>query len=163
MISFVFADLITLPLLLIYRRYYGGRLTLKLLVLFWATMSAAGLVVEELFRAAGLLPSKRPPLPVPVSFHFDATLALNTVFLCFAAGLWWLSRNQRRLGGGAGFVLDPVCGMQVDPANAATRVTYRGAQLVFCSDRCRQRFEEHPERYLGGTGEGPAGAHTHRR
>ena len=57
-IAFVFADLITLPLLLIYRRYYGTRLTLKLLAVFWATMSAAGLATEYLFRAAGIAPAQ---------------------------------------------------------------------------------------------------------
>src|SRR5204862_393933 len=48
-ISFLFADLITLPLLLIYRKYYGGRLTLRLLAWFWVVMAAAGLLVEGLF------------------------------------------------------------------------------------------------------------------
>ena len=62
-ISFVFADLITLPLLLVYRRYYGARLTLKLLALFWAVMSAAGLAVEELFRAAGDRPLEAASAP----------------------------------------------------------------------------------------------------
>ena len=52
-ISFIFADLITLPLLLIYRRYYGGRLTLKLLADLLGVMSAAGLAVEYLFRGVG--------------------------------------------------------------------------------------------------------------
>src|SRR5712672_3142540 len=48
-ISFIFADLITLPLFLIYRKYYGNALAMRLLLVFWAVMSAAGLVVEGLF------------------------------------------------------------------------------------------------------------------
>src|SRR5581483_7218492 len=48
-VSFIFADLIALPLVLIYRKYYGNRLTLRLVALFWAVMSAAGLVVEGIF------------------------------------------------------------------------------------------------------------------
>lgn len=55
MISFVFADLITLPLL-IYLKYYGTRLTLRPLAVFWAVMSIAGLATEYLFRALGLVP-----------------------------------------------------------------------------------------------------------
>src|SRR3954447_19981935 len=51
-VAFVFGDLIALPLLLIYRKYYGSRLTVKLLVMFWACMSAAGLATEYLFRLA---------------------------------------------------------------------------------------------------------------
>ena len=46
-VSFIFADLITLPLLLIYRKQYGRRMTLRLLALFWVVMSAAGLVTER--------------------------------------------------------------------------------------------------------------------
>ena len=60
-IAFVFGDLITLPLLLIYRRYYGTRLTVRLLAVFWATMSAAGLVTEYLFTWAGIAPAARRP------------------------------------------------------------------------------------------------------
>ena len=52
-IAFLFADLIAFPLLLIYRRYYGTRLMLRLLAIFWAVMAAAGLITEVLFRAAG--------------------------------------------------------------------------------------------------------------
>ena len=59
-IAFLFADLIAFPLLLIYRRYYGTRLMLRLLAVFWAVMAAAGLITEVLFRAAGLVPATRP-------------------------------------------------------------------------------------------------------
>jgi uncharacterized membrane protein YraQ (UPF0718 family)/YHS domain-containing protein len=140
-VSFVFADLITLPLLLIYRRYYGGRLTLKLLAVFWTVMSAAGLAVEYLFRAASIEPAKRPEVVAPTSFHWNYTTYLNIVFLLVLAGLWWLARNQRRLGGGAGYAIDPVCGMQVEVANAAAHAERDGQTFWFCSDHCRQRFD----------------------
>ena len=146
-VSFVFADLITLPLLLIYGRYYGGRLTLRLLILFWGVMSAAGLAVEYLFRAAGLVPSTRPAQVAPAAFHWNYTTFLNISFLLVFALLWWLARNQQRLGGGAGYAIDPVCGMQVQTASAAARVDYDGEAFYFCSDRCRQRFELDPGRY----------------
>ena len=55
-IAFVFADLITLPLLMIYRRYYGTRLTMRLLAAFWVTMSLAALATEYLFKAVSLAP-----------------------------------------------------------------------------------------------------------
>jgi len=140
-ISFVFADLITLPLLLIYRRYYGGRLTLKLLALFWTVMSVAGLAVEYLFRAASIEPTKRPSVVAPTSFHWNYTTYLDIVFLVVLAGLWWLARNQRRLGGGAGYAIDPMCGMQVEMANAAASAERDGETFYFCSDHCRHRFE----------------------
>jgi uncharacterized membrane protein YraQ (UPF0718 family)/YHS domain-containing protein len=146
-VSFVFADLITLPLLLIYRRYYGGRLTLKLLAIFWTVMSAAGLAVEYLFRAATIEPTKRPGTVAPTAFHWNYTTFLNIVFGVVLAALWWLARNQQRLGGGEGYAIDPACGMQVEIANAGARVEHEGMTFYFCSDHCRHRFEADPERY----------------
>ena len=141
-ISFVFADLITLPLLLIYRRYYGGRLTLKLLAIFWTVMSAAGLAVEYLFRAVSIEPTRRPTVVAPTEFRWNYTTYLNIVFLLVLATLWWLARNQHRFGGGEGYAIDPVCGMQVEVANAAARSEHDGLVFHFCSDHCRHRFEK---------------------
>ena len=59
-VAFVFADLLTLPLLLVYRRYFGGALTLRILAGFWLVMSASGLVVEAIFGAFHAIPSTRP-------------------------------------------------------------------------------------------------------
>ena len=140
-ISFIFADLIAIPLLFIYRRYYGGRLTLKLLAVFWTVMSAAGLTVEYLFRGLGIEPTERPASVVPTSFAWNYTTFLNIVFILVLAGLWWLARNQQRLGGGAGYAIDPVCGMQVEVAHAPARSERDGRPVYFCSDRCLQRFE----------------------
>jgi len=140
-ISFIFADLLAIPLLFIYRRYYGGRLTLKLIVVFWTVMSAAGLVVEYLFRGLGIEPTERPTSVVPTTFEWNYTTFLNIVFGPVLVGLWWLARNQRRLGGGAGYAIDPVCGMQVEVAHAPARSTRDGTLVYFCSDHCRDRFE----------------------
>ncbi len=103
-IAFLFADLITFPLLLIYRKYYGGRLTVRLLVWFWAVMSLSGLVVEGLFSALGLIPNTRGRPIVATSFHWNYTTFLNFVFLGVFAVLYWLYRNRARLDASA----DPV-------------------------------------------------------
>jgi uncharacterized membrane protein YraQ (UPF0718 family)/YHS domain-containing protein len=139
--SFIFADLIALPLLLIYRRYYGGRLALKLLLTFWVVMSAAGLAVEYLFLGIGIVPTTRPETVVPTEFSWNYTTFLNIVFLFVLAGLSWLARNRERLGGGADYAIDPVCGMQVEVANAAARSERDGQVVYFCSDHCLHRFE----------------------
>jgi len=139
--SFIFADLIALPLLLIYRRYYGGRLALKLLLTFWVVMSAAGLAVEYLFLGIGIVPTTRPETVVPTEFSWNYTTFLNIVFLLVLAGLWWLARNRERLGGGVDYAIDPVCGMQVEVANAAARSERNGQVNYFCSDHCLHRFE----------------------
>jgi YHS domain-containing protein len=139
-ISFIFADLITLPLLLIYRKYYGTRLALRLLVWFWAVMAAAGLAVEGLARAAGLVPTHRSAQVVAEHFQWNYTTVLNVLFLAVFAFLYWLHRNQARFGGGQGYAIDPVCGMQLRTADAPARITHHGHQQFFCSERCRDRF-----------------------
>lgn len=139
--SFIFADLIALPLLFIYRRYYGGRLALKLLLTFWVVMSAAGLAVEYLFLGIGIVPTERPAAVVPTEFSWNYTTFLNIVFLLVLTGMWWLVRNRERFGGGSDYATDPVCGMQVEIANAAARSERDGQVVYFCSDHCRHRFE----------------------
>ena len=58
-IAFIFADLIVLPILNIYRKYYGRRMSLYLFATFYLTMAAAGLIVEALFGLLGLVPTTR--------------------------------------------------------------------------------------------------------
>jgi uncharacterized membrane protein YraQ (UPF0718 family) len=57
-ISFIFADLIVIPILRIYRKYYGKRMTVFLFVTFYVTMAAAGLIVEILAWCAGVDPHR---------------------------------------------------------------------------------------------------------
>jgi uncharacterized protein len=86
-ISFIFADLIVLPILRIYGKYYGRRVSLFLLVTFYVTMVAAGLLVEILFSALGLIPSERDAKVVEESITWNYTTVLNLVFLALAAVL----------------------------------------------------------------------------
>ncbi len=146
-ISFIFADLITFPLLLIYRRYYGSRLTLRILAVFWGVMSVAGLATEGLFSAAGLIPTTRPAVVAPAHFSWNYTTYLNIVFLALFGLLYWAYRNRGRLGGGDGYAIDPVCGMQVETANAPAALIDRGTTHYFCSDHCRRRMEADPGRF----------------
>jgi uncharacterized protein len=152
-ISFIFADLIALPILLIYRRYYGTRLTLRMLAIFWAVMATAGLITEGIFRAAGLVPTTRPAHIVPDHFSWNYTSYLNVVFLGLFGLLYWTYRNRERLGGGSGYALDPVCGMQVVMANAPAAAFHQGKRLYFCSDRCAEKFLAEPIRYSDGQSE----------
>ena len=149
-ISFVFADLIALPLLLIYRRYYGLKLMFKMLALFWLVMSLAGLVTEGLFRTAGLVPTTRPSQIVTAHFRWDYTTVLNVIFLAVFGLLLWAYRNRERLGADRGYALDPVCGMHVESSRAPASAHQEGDELYFCSDRCRDKFVANPERYVQG-------------
>ena len=140
-VSFIFADLITLPLLLIYRRYYGWRLTLRMLAVFWTVMSAAGLAIEYLFAALHLVPATRPLQIAPDAFGLNATTVLDIIAIVVLAGVWYLARHRQRFGGGHGYAIDPVCGMQVECATAPASTVNGQAKVYFCSDHCRERFE----------------------
>jgi uncharacterized membrane protein YraQ (UPF0718 family)/YHS domain-containing protein len=161
-ISFIFADLIALPILLIYRRYYGTNLTVRLLALFWLIMATAGLVTEGIFRAAGLVPKTRPTHIVPDHFSWNYTSYLNIAFLCLFGLLYWTYRNRARLGGGGGYALDPVCGMQVVTASAPATVIDAGQKYYFCSDRCADKFATDPHRYGDRVDESPHTEHKER-
>ena len=151
-IAFIFADLITFPLLLIYRRYYGWRVTLRLLLWFWAVMAVAGLAVEGLFDVTGLIPRTRPRDIVPTTFQWNYTTFLNLAFLVVAGYLYWLYRNRDRFGGGAGYAIDPVCGMQVQTANAPASTHHDGRSYWFCSDRCADQFRRDPDVHTPAAG-----------
>jgi uncharacterized membrane protein YraQ (UPF0718 family) len=94
-ISFVFADLITFPLLVIYKKYYGTRMMLRLLATFWAVMSLAGLAVEGIFALFGAVPAARPEGVVPEHFSWNYTTFLNFAFLVLFAFIYWLHRTRR--------------------------------------------------------------------
>ena len=88
-IAFIFADLIVLPILDIYRRYYGPRMTGFLLAAFYAAMAGAALIVEALFGALGLIPEERKAQVVEASVTWNYTTLLNVAFLVLAALLIW--------------------------------------------------------------------------
>jgi hypothetical protein len=147
-VSFIFADLIAMPLLLVYRKLYGTRMTLRMLGLFWALMSIAGLATEGIFRGAGLAPTTRPATIVAERFSWTYTSRLNLVFLALFGGLYLLAHNRERLGGGAGYAIDPVCGMQVETAHAPATFELESTTIYFCSDHCRERFAAVPSRFV---------------
>jgi hypothetical protein len=142
-VSFVFADLITLPLLSIYRKYYGTAITLRLLGVFWAVMSIAGLSVDYLFRAVHIPDPTRPRLVVQTGLQFDYTTVLNIIALIAFAVIYWLYRQRDTDSGG--YAKDPICGMQVEIDQSPARRQQDGRTLYFCSDHCAHRFDADAE------------------
>src|SRR5436190_3543748 len=88
-LAFIFADLIILPILDIYRKYYGRRMAAFLLVTFYATMALSGLLVELLFEALGIVPTDRSAVVTEASVTWNYTTYLNIVFLALAGVLLW--------------------------------------------------------------------------
>jgi uncharacterized membrane protein YraQ (UPF0718 family)/YHS domain-containing protein len=159
-IAFIFADLIALPLVLIYRKYYGRQLTVRLFFTFYAVMAAAGLIVEGLFAVLGLIPDSRPETIVETGFSWNYTTFLNIAFLAVFGVLYWLYRHRDSFGGGQGYAIDPVCGMQVETATAPAHARHDGRTFSFCSDRCADRFTAEPGRFAA-KGAAPAAMHEH--
>ena len=135
-IAFIFADLVTLPLLLIYRRFYGTNAALRLFALLWLVMSTSGFIVDILVRHAHLLPHTRHEPALHGDFALGWTLGLNVAAGIVLLGVWLLSRVSDDLG-----ARDPMCGMQVDPETAAASRTRDGSTYYFCSNRCAERFD----------------------
>jgi uncharacterized protein len=84
-VAFIFADLLILPILNIYRKYYGIAMTLTLLGTFYAAMVIAGYLVEILFGTAGLIPSQRNATAMEAGISWNYTTWLNVAFLALAA------------------------------------------------------------------------------
>ena len=88
-IAFIFADLIILPILNIYRKYYGLKMAGFLFVAFYAAMAGAALVVELIFGALGLIPTQRNAREIETSVAWNYTTWLNIAFLVLAGLLVW--------------------------------------------------------------------------
>ena len=132
-LAFIFADLIILPIVLIYRKYYGRSYATRITGLMFVTIVLAALVVSGVFALAGLTPTVRPPLSHVFSpVTLDYRLVMNVLAACVFVALFALTFKR-----GA---TDPVCGMKVD-RERALRLELDGRTHYFCSDHCRRAFE----------------------
>jgi uncharacterized membrane protein YraQ (UPF0718 family)/YHS domain-containing protein len=133
-IAFIYADLIIIPLILIYRRYYGWRLAWKLVAIMFGAMVVAALAVDGIFSWTGLIPSTRPSIDSVTerAIGWNYTTFLNILFTLVFLGLFALTfRRGAR---------DPVCGMTVDRGKAVS-LEHGGKRYFFCGPGCRAKFE----------------------
>jgi uncharacterized membrane protein YraQ (UPF0718 family) len=84
-IAFIYADLIVLPIIDIYRKYYGWKVAGIIIAVFYVAMTLAALLIEFLFQLLGLIPSQRSAQIVEASISFNYTTVLNIIFLIIAA------------------------------------------------------------------------------
>jgi hypothetical protein len=96
-ISFIYADLLVIPLILIYRKYFGGRATFYIVVIFYASMVAAGVIVDLLFSALNLIPSgARTASPIEhATFTWNYTTWFDIVAVAVAASLLIVKLRSR--------------------------------------------------------------------
>jgi len=94
-LAFLYADLIVLPLLDVYRRYYGWKMAAYIGVVFYATMVLAALAMDVLFNALGWVPVRNPNIRAEMTrFELDYTFWLNIAFGSLAAFLFWTARRN---------------------------------------------------------------------
>jgi uncharacterized membrane protein YraQ (UPF0718 family) len=95
-IAFIFADLIVVPIVLAYRKYYGTSFALRISALMFVTIVIAALVVDGLFGAVGLVPTGPRPTREDVfgSVEVDYKLALNLIATVAFTVLLWLTRGR---------------------------------------------------------------------
>jgi uncharacterized protein len=149
-LAFIFADLLVLPILAIYRKYYGMAFAVRISALMFITMVIAALAIDGIFTLAGIVPDTRPSrAEIFAPITVDYKLVLNVLATAVFAALFGLTMRRG--------TTDPVCGMQVDRAKGL-RAEYGGRTFVFCSEHCLHRFQADPERYASGRG---GGSHEH--
>jgi uncharacterized protein len=139
--AFIFADLIVLPIISAYRKYYGWAFALRITALMFVTMVIAALVVDGIFSAVNLVPTSRPSRgDIFGSVEVDYKLFLNLVGVVVFGLLFYLTISRG--------VTDPVCGMKVDREKALT-LEHAGKTYYFCSEDCRDQFSADPAAYTG--------------
>lgn len=130
--AFIFADLIVLPIVIAYRKYYGTAFALRITALMLVTMVMAALIIDLLFSGLGLIPSDRPDTEdIFGTIELDYKAVLNALGLVVFIALFALTIRRGET--------DPVCGMKVDRAKAVT-LTHGRSTHYFCSEHCRDEY-----------------------
>jgi uncharacterized protein len=140
-IAFIFADLIILPIVNIYRKYYGGRFAALLVAVMFVAMALAALMVDGLFSLFGLVPTHRPSIESVaerrITWNYTSALDLAFVVVFVALIALTLSRGEK----------DPVCGMTVDRHAGGPTSIYSGRRVFFCGPHCKHTFDADPGSY----------------
>jgi uncharacterized membrane protein YraQ (UPF0718 family)/YHS domain-containing protein len=141
-IAFIFADLIILPIVNAYRKYYGARFAALLTGVMFAAMVVAALIVDGLFSLVGVVPTHRPSIQSiaerPVTWNY--TSVLDVIF-----GVVFVALIALTLRRGA---KDPVCGMTVDRNAGAPTSEQHGRTYYFCGAHCKHTFDANPEAHI---------------
>jgi uncharacterized membrane protein YraQ (UPF0718 family)/YHS domain-containing protein len=168
-ISFIFADLIILPILNIYRKYYGRRMALYLLGVSYVAMAVSGFLIGGAFQLLGLAPTNHHIAIFETTPTWNYTTFLDIIFLVLMAVLAWrffttggpdmirAMAHPREVGSHThgkeerempAMAKDVVCGMTVDTTKSGPRSVHAGKTYYFCSEGCKESFDRDPSKYL---------------
>jgi uncharacterized membrane protein YraQ (UPF0718 family) len=146
-IAFVYADLITIPILNVYRKYYGTKVMLYILGVFFVTMAFTGFLMEQLFDFLNIVPNLARGQTATEQTYFELNYTFYLNIIAFALSGFLLYVYHRGLGA-PGRYRDPVCGMRTDDSEPSA--AYEDETYYFCSKTCKRTFEEDPEEYATG-------------
>jgi uncharacterized membrane protein YraQ (UPF0718 family)/YHS domain-containing protein len=140
-IAFIYADLIIIPIVNAYRKYYGARVAAVLVAVMFGAMAAAALLVDGLFSVAGLVPDHRPSIDSiaerPVTWNYTTFLDIVFALVFVALIALTVMRGAK----------DPVCGMHVDRHAGGPTSVHGGRTYFFCGPHCKHTFDADPEAY----------------
>ncbi|WP_436927887.1 permease [Halosimplex amylolyticum] len=143
-IAFVYADLITVPVLNVYRKYYGWKVMAYILGVFFVTMAFTGFLMEQLFEALGIVPNLAGGQTATEQTYFELNYTFYLNLIAFALSGFLLYVYRRGLGA-PGQYRDPVCGMRTH--DDGPTATHDGETYRFCSRTCKRAFEQTPEKF----------------
>ncbi|QCS44604.1 permease [Natrinema versiforme] len=143
-IAFVYADLITVPVLNVYRKYYGWKIMLYILGVFFVTMAFTGFLMELLFDALGIVPDLAGGETATEQTYFELNYTFYLNIIAFALSGFLLYVYRRGIGA-PGQYRDPVCGMRTDDEGPSA--SNDGMTYYFCSKTCKRAFEEEPTEF----------------
>ena len=145
-VAFIFADLLALPLVLIYRKYYGLKLSIRLALLFWFVMSTSGLITEGIFNLLSITPTRHIMEMEMRRWGANYTTYLNVIALIAFIVIYWLYKTKRESN--SEFAKDYVCGMQVRISDAPAEYEFEGKMYYFCMPGCQESFAKDPVSYI---------------
>jgi YHS domain-containing protein len=143
-IAFVYADLVTIPVLNVYRKYYGWKVMAYILGVFFLTMAFSGFLMEELFDALGIVPNLAGGRTATEQTYFEFNYTFYLNLIAFALSGFLLYVYDRGLGA-PGQYSDPVCGMRTD--DDGPTATHDDEMYYFCSESCKRVFTDDPSNY----------------
>jgi len=157
-IAFVYADLITVPVLNVYRKYYGLKVMAYILGVFFVTMAFTGFLMEQLFDALDIVPNLAGGMTASEQTYFELNYTFYLNLIAFALSGFLLFVYRRGLGA-PGQYRDPVCGMRTTCDGPTA--THDGGTYHFCSWHCKQAFEETPGDFATAEPAADASANGH--
>ena len=139
-VAFIFVDLLAFPLVMIYRKYYGHKLAIRISLLFWFVMSLSGLITEEIFLPCSAIPNHHMGKMSVTHIGLNATTALRTIAVLILRIVYSLYKTKENIEMENEFAQDIVCQMRVRISDAPAKAEYDGKKYYFCMSGCKESF-----------------------